>query len=317
MDRGFNETLLLFLKCPCCSQNSFTYKPGFFLKCNTPGCYGNEYPFELVNNQPLLIDFRKGLFKKQDFLNKKQGEVVVRKKGKLNTAIKRFLWGDSPESEKQIKKLISQLPKTDQQLNLLVVGGGTIGLGTEAIYNHALINTISFDVYITPHTQFVADAHNIPVRNQSIDAVVIQAVLEHVLIPAKVVEEIFRVLKPGGLVYAETPFMQQVHEGAYDFTRFTESGHRWLFKDFELIDSGAVRGAGVSLLWAIRYFFSGIFRSKAAGAFAAGCFFWLRFVEKLIPNKHNIDAGSCFYFLGAKTSTGLQEKEIIDFYNRQ
>ena len=36
-----------------------------------------------------------------------------------------------------------------------------------------------------------------------------------------------------GIVYAETPFMQQVHEGAYDFTRYTVLGHRYLFKKFK------------------------------------------------------------------------------------
>ena len=66
--------------------------------------------------------------------------------------------------------------------------------------------------------------------------------------PARVVAEIQRVLKPGGLVYAETPFMQQVHEGAYDFTRFTELGHRWLWRRFAPVARGALGGPGLSLL---------------------------------------------------------------------
>ena len=61
---------------------------------------------------------------------------------------------------------------------------------------------------------------------KEIDLVIIQAVLEHVMYPNKVVSEIYRVLKNDGLIYSETPFMQQVHEGPYDFSRFTESGHR-------------------------------------------------------------------------------------------
>ncbi len=51
--------------------------------------------------------------------------------------------------------------------------------------------------------------------------------------PERVVSEIARVLKPAGMVYSEIPFMQQVHEGAYDFTRFTDSGQRWLFRQFK------------------------------------------------------------------------------------
>ena len=67
-------------------------------------------------------------------------------------------------------------------------------------------------------------------------------------------------LRPEGLVYAETPFMQQVHERAYDFSRFTQSGHRWLFRRFSEISAGPVGGAGVALAWSIRYF------SRALGA---------------------------------------------------
>lgn len=316
MKIGFNEQVLPFIICPCCLHSAFTYLPGISLQCNHPGCSANKQPFEFVNNQPLLVDFSDSLFKKQDYLDNRRGEVVVRKKGWLSTTIKRVLWGDSPVSEKQVKKLVSLLANKEKPANVLIVGGGTIGLGTEAIYKEAGINIISFDVYITPYTHFVADAHSIPIANASIDAVIVQAVLEHVLNPVKVVAEIARVLKPGGLVYAETPFMQQVHEGAYDFTRFTESGHRWLFSNFELIGSGPVRGVGVSLMWSLRYFFAGLFRSQLIGTLVAACFFWLRFVEKLVPEKNNIDGGSCFYFLGRKSGSRMNEHDLIEFYSR-
>ena len=55
------------------------------------------------------------------------------------------------------------------------------------------------------------------------------------------------VYKDDGLVYADTPFMQQVHMGRYDFTRFTYLGHRRLFRKFEEIDSGAVSGPAMAL----------------------------------------------------------------------
>ena len=80
--------------------------------------------------------------------------------------------------------------------------------------------------------------------DDSCDAVVVQAVLEHVLDPQVVVDEINRVLKPGGLVYAETPFMQQVHAGRYDFSRYSDAGHRWLFRQFEEVDRGLSAALG-------------------------------------------------------------------------
>ena len=98
--------------------------------------------------------------------------------------------------------------------------------------------------------------------------------------PGRWCAEIHRVLKPGGLVYAETPFMQQVHEGAYDFTRFTESGHRYLFARFDLIDSGVTAGAGTQLLWSLDYFVRGLFRSRDGrqgwpSCCSSGCATWI------------------------------------------
>lgn len=43
-----------------------------------------------------------------------------------------------------------------------------------------------------------------------------------------------------GLVFAKSPFTQQIREGAYDFIRFTLSAARWLFRRFEQIHAGNV-----------------------------------------------------------------------------
>jgi len=91
----------------------------------------------------------------------------------------------------------------------------------EELYADTRTDLLSFDVYASPHVQIVADAHDIPVTSQTFDAIVVQAVLEHVIDPVRVVTEIHRVLRPGGAVYSEVPFLQQVHEGRYDFMRFT------------------------------------------------------------------------------------------------
>ena len=102
------------------------------------------------------------------------------------------------------------------------------------------IEVHSIDIYASPTVDLICDAHYLPLEGEYYDAVWIQAVLEHVVQPELVVHEIHRVLKPDGIVYAETPFMQQVNEGAYDFTRYTVLGHRYLFKKFSLIDRGAM-----------------------------------------------------------------------------
>ena len=98
------------------------------------------------------------------------------------------------------------------------------------------------------------DAHELPFLDETFDGVIASAVLEHVVYPERVAAEIHRVLARRGLIYSEIPFLQQVHEGAYDFTRYTLSGHRRLLNHFEEFSSGVVAGPGTTLAWAIEHF---------------------------------------------------------------
>ena len=181
-------------------------------------------------------------------------------------------------------------------------------------FESSILQEADFAIYASPLTHFVADAHRIPLADASVDAVWIQAVLEHVLDPWQVVAEIHRVLRDGGVVYAETPFLQQVHEGPYDFTRFTESGHRWLFRRFEAIDSGVVMGTASQLLWSVEHLFRGLFRSVRAGRIAALLLFWLRWFDSLIPAPYAVDAASAVFFLGRKTDEAIRPAEIVGYY---
>ena len=161
---------------------------------------------------------------------------------------------------------------------------------------------------------FIGDAHHIAPSDSSFDVVVIQAVLEHVIEPQRVVDEIWRVLRPRGIVYSETPFMQQVHEGAFDFTRFSDSGHRFLFRKFSLIDSDASGGPGRQFTWSLDYLVRGLFRSRTAGKVAKLLFFWVQYLDRFIPPRYAVDGASGVYFLGAKSEKEIQPREIIRYY---
>jgi SAM-dependent methyltransferase len=197
---------------------------------------------------------------------------------------------------------------------VVVIGGGTIGNGVGAIYTDPRVRVVGFDVYGSRFTQSIGDAHQIPLASESVDAVLIQAVLEHVLDPAQVVREIRRVLRPGGLVYAETPFLQQVHAGPYDFVRYTSSGHRYLFRNFEEISAGPVAGPGTQLLWSIDHIVRGLLRSELAGKLARAVLFWLRYLDGLVPTAFAMDSASAYYFLGRRAERELTVREIVSYY---
>ena len=66
--------------------------------------------------------------------------------------------------------------------------------------------------------------------NEQFDAVFCTQVLEHVFEHNKMMNEIFRVLKPGGNVILTVPFAWELHEEPYDFFRYTKHALKQLFE---------------------------------------------------------------------------------------
>lgn len=196
---------------------------------------------------------------------------------------------------------------------LLVIGGGSHGIGMEPLYEDPRIRLVSLDIYRTEKTDLVADAHALPLADGSVDGVWAQYVLEHVLDPWAVVAEIQRVSRTEGLVYAETPFLQQVHEGAYDFTRFTAGGHRWLFRSYEEIDAGVSMGPGLQWLWTIEHAARCLSRSVTVGKLVKCAMFWVRYLDRLAPARYARDTASSFYFLGRRSDHELTPGEMVDY----
>lgn len=74
----------------------------------------------------------------------------------------------------------------------------------------------------------IADLHDLPLEDGSFDAVLCTEVLEHVAEPARVLDELARVLRPGGSVLITVPFVIGLHEEPHDHYRYTSHGLRGL-----------------------------------------------------------------------------------------
>ncbi len=70
---------------------------------------------------------------------------------------------------------------------------------------------------------------HIPVSDNSFDFILFSQVLEHLREPAKALAEVFRVLAPGGSLLCTVPLFYEEHEKPYDFFRYTQFAHRYLF----------------------------------------------------------------------------------------
>jgi SAM-dependent methyltransferase len=211
------------------------------------------------------------------------------------------------------------LKENNRSTAVLVVGAGELGLGIGELISEEAVKVVQTDVQLGSNIAIIADGHDLPFLNESFDAVVAQAVLEHVLDPYRCVAELHRVLKPGGFVYAETPFMYPVHMGPYDFTRFSMSGDRRLFRYFSQIDSNMASGPGTALAVSIRSFALSFSNSpvflRCVKTFLPFLIFWLKYFDYfLIRKPHAADFASSFYFLGKKTDAPIGETEIVEFH---
>jgi SAM-dependent methyltransferase/uncharacterized protein YbaR (Trm112 family) len=305
------ETVLSLLCCPACKRPLAPAGNG--LQCTDPAC-GKAFP--IVDGRPVLIDEARSVFSHADYRDAQNPTNTP--PDSLREWVRRL---PSPSvnlsAVRAFETMGRRLASRESPL-VLVVGGGLSGKGMHALTSVPTLRIINVDPSPNSAAVLFCDGHDLPFADASIDAVVVQAVLEHVADPFRCVDEIHRVLKPDGLVYSETPFMQQVHLKGYDFTRFTHIGHRRLFRWFTEIESGVVAGPGTALAWSWRYFLASLaparYAKLAAGAGRVMGFALEQFDYLLRQRPGALDGASATYFLGARSTVAASDREVLVGY---
>jgi len=300
------------LRCPACKSDLSKSGNNFICANGHCGHASSENYFSCIDGVPVLVS---EILCDTVCSSSDVASLIPRSgDGGALKLLKKHLVGESKTTKSNIANFIGRLKRTNKKPLVLIIGSGEIGSGSDKLYSSE-IQIVGLDVYSSPSVDYVADAHYLPFKDAVFDGVVIQAVLEHVVDPQVVVSEIHRVLKKEGLVYAETPFMQQVHEGAYDFTRYTVVGHRYLFKHFDRIAVGGLDGVGVVLAWSARAFIHAVTRSRLIAKFVfIPLKYVLTIIEKLADPRSLYDANSGSYFLGKKSEKTMSHKDAIQEY---
>ncbi|MEZ4314173.1 MAG: methyltransferase domain-containing protein, partial [Polyangiaceae bacterium] len=218
-----------------------------------------------------------------------------------------------------LRLLADRLRAESGAARVLIVGGGSLGVGAEAIVREPSFAVVESDIAFGPRTNLVCDAHDLPFEDGTFDAVIAQAVLEYAFDPFRVASEIHRVLRPRGWVYAESPFMQQVHGGAFDFFRFSHVGHRRIFERFDEVESGIACGPAMAFGWSYRYLLRAVARGSTSRALLSAVATrsvrgLLRCDRALAGRAAAYDAASAFYFLGQRSEIARSPREILDSY---
>jgi SAM-dependent methyltransferase len=213
VDRNQSVGMLSRLRCPVCHDNQFDEKPDALL------CLACNVRYEMVDGVPAL-------FRPDNPLFSARSSQRVESAGFSGSTIGR--WLPNPTLLHRAVhgwegRLLGHIPNTTRPTRCLVVGSGDSDTMNATLASHFDEIVVS-DVVLSPGVNCLCDAHDIPFEDDTFDAVVLTAVLEHVLDPGRIVAEVERVLRIQGVVMAATPFMQQVHMAGNDFQRFTELG---------------------------------------------------------------------------------------------
>jgi len=128
------------------------------------------------------------------------------------------------------------------------------------LYNQDLVRRPGIDIE--------GPLHEIPVEDEFFDAIICNAVLEHVVNPDEVMSEFHRVCRPGGVLYLTVPFLQPEHLDPTDYQRYTLRGLERLVTHhgFEVTESGGVHSVYVTVAWIAREWLSQ--KRSVAGAVA-------------------------------------------------
>lgn len=164
---------------------------------------------------------------------------------------------------------------------------------------------IHLDLDDFPGVDLVADAHAIPLQENSVDAVVCEVVLEHANEPMKILAEVRRVLKPGGRLFFVVPFVFPYHGHPSDYRRWSREGLAQDFHFLDDLDIGVMGGpcsSMVNLLSEWAYVLTGLKFPKGYTLVKGGAtalLFPLKFLDLVVnqfPEAHRL--ASTLYVAG-------------------
>lgn len=167
---------------------------------------------------------------------------------------------------------------------------------------------ICTDVRPGPDIDIVADAQHMPqIPSESADCVFLVSVLQHIPSPQKAIDEVFRVLRPGGVVYVNVPFLFFYHRDPEDFNRFSVPGLECLCSRFDRISSGSQRGPASTFVDLLIRFLAILFSFNSEVLYATNVYcgkwalFWIKYLDIVIArySMAHVMWGSP-YFLGRK-----------------
>ena len=163
-------------------------------------------------------------------------------------------------SRKSLNKFLStQLSKIKVNQNkkneVLFVGAG--GDLEELVRSKNEFKVVSIDIDKVRSPDILGDISNTSLPDSSFDTIIVLEVFEHIKLPGKAIKEIYRILKPNGVLILSIPFIFPIHDEPNDFQRWTLQGCRLLTHQFQNVKISNKNNELISIfVFLSRLFFS-------------------------------------------------------------
>lgn len=287
-----SDSLYEILVCPICrAQLEFSPATVTCKKCN------HEYP--LHDGVPILFTPDSPFYDSQNAILQARGpNAHISWPQRL---LRPLLQWNPPLTTWIDRSLFRYLNECTPEMRILNLGSG-VGLFDKELGSH--LKMINLDVCLRDNVDLLADGHKLPFADESFDAVYSNAVLEHVRRPWLVAEEIHRILRPGGKVFINVPFLNIIHD-THDYFRFTDHGLEVLFSAFKKIDGGVSAGPssflGPFLVEYLLCFLPGRFLKVLIRPISNLAVWPLKYLDFLIRSSSSLRlTADAFYYVGIK-----------------
>jgi SAM-dependent methyltransferase/uncharacterized protein YbaR (Trm112 family) len=257
MASSTEDKIQRILACPCCKSSDLMTHEQTKITCMGCGaCY------DVFKNKPVLIPQASPVFKwykprKESVPSRKRGFVVNLKKFYRRLRPPDRVW--TVQSQRVLQRILED-KKPDAPGSAVVL----VGSGADSVYKRILSSyreIIRVGLAHRGDVDFFCDLCALPIGDNTVDLIFSSSVLEHVYDPEQAVREMYRVVKPGGHVYAEIPFIRGFHMSPVDYQRYTITGIEELFArhGFSLDKKGVCSGPFTAVALHIIDFWKGVF----------------------------------------------------------
>jgi len=264
---------------------------------------GVVYP--MINQQPLML-VEDSLIRKW-YTSDKNEKTTPLHKFLNKVALFRpedRLW--SFDARAAIENLLCK-KKPDQAENLVVC----IGSGYENVFRKKFSKYKEVCHVGLPHigtVDIIGDAMQLPLQDASVDTMFSSGVFEHINNPELAMKEALRVLKPGGMIYADIPFIRGYHAEPVDYQRYTYSGIETVFarNGFNLVEKGVCDGPFTAAVLGALDILK-IIPTREGSGFFRWAFSWilhpLKYIDVFLWRTKGAKYFACnFYYVGVKPS---------------